>query len=218
MTSFKNQLNEEEQSVSDSEEEIQNTSYKNANNSTTSIFTDNKLSSLIKNALKHPKIELQTKQSIDFVENHTTYLSEIMNTCSGRDKLLAIIQFSWSWYAEWIDRNNQSDSTLNKDSFINAKQISNNLSYGRKVFRLLKFSDELSNIIKYNRSNNRTTLIQDTLFYSSGICSFFYKIKHCNILLCNINFQNYFLHIYLWRSISIIFLFMCISVFDILNK
>mmetsp|Transcript_7849 Transcript_7849/g.8897 ORF Transcript_7849/g.8897 Transcript_7849/m.8897 type:complete len:85 (-) Transcript_7849:347-601(-) len=62
--------------------------------SSKSIFSDMNISVLIKQALKHPSIEQKTKLSLDFVENNTAYLSQIMNTCNGRDKLLAIIQYS----------------------------------------------------------------------------------------------------------------------------
>jgi len=62
--------------------------------SSKSIFSDMNISVLIKQALKHPTFEKQKKLSLDFVENNTAYLSEIMNTCNGRDKLLAIIQYS----------------------------------------------------------------------------------------------------------------------------
>ena len=62
--------------------------------SSVSIFSDMNLSVLMKQALKHPTVERQAKLSLDFVENNTAYLSEIMNTCNGRDKLLAIIQYS----------------------------------------------------------------------------------------------------------------------------
>ena len=144
--------------------------------SSVSIFSDMNLSVLIKQALKHPTIEKQTKMSLDFVENNTAYLSEIMNTCNGRDKLLAIIQYSWGWYVKCLKKTNPMEVNLNKKSYLRWKRISSNLSSGRKVFRLLKFSDELSSIIKYTRGNKKTTLFQDILFYSSGIWSFFYYL------------------------------------------
>ena len=146
------------------------------NRSSKSIFSDLSLSVFIKKALKHPTIKRQTKISLDFVENNTAYLSEIMNTCNGRDKLLAILQYSWGWYVKCLKKTNPMEINLTKKSYLRCKRISSNLSSGRKVFRLLKFSDELSSIIKYTRGNKKTTLFQDILFYSSGICSFFYYL------------------------------------------
>ena len=140
------------------------------------FFSDLSLSVFIKKALKHPTIERQTKISLDFVENNTAYLSEIMNTCNGRDKLLAILQYSWGWYVKCLKKTNPTEVNLKKKSYLRCKRISSNLSSGRKVFRLLKFSDELSSIIKYTRGSKKTTLFQDILFYSSGICSFFYYL------------------------------------------
>ena len=81
-------------SSSNSEDEALMSSNKISKMSSKSIFSDMNLSVLIKQALKHPTVERHTKLSLDFVQNNTAYLSEIMNTCNGRDKLLAIIQYS----------------------------------------------------------------------------------------------------------------------------
>jgi hypothetical protein len=59
-----------------------------------SIFSDMNLSVLIRQAFTNPTFEHKKKLSLDFVQNHTSNLSGIMNTCNGRDKLLAIIQYS----------------------------------------------------------------------------------------------------------------------------
>jgi len=40
----------------------------------------------------------------------------------------------------------------------------------------LKFSDEMSNIIRHARTPNKNTKFQEFLFYSSGLCSFFYYL------------------------------------------
>ena len=65
---------------------------------------------------------------------------------------------------------------MKRKSYLRCKRIEANLSSGRKVFRLLKFSDELSSIIKHARSCKKETLFQSILFYSSGACSFFYYL------------------------------------------
>ena len=163
-------------SSSNSEDEALMSSNKISKMSSKSIFSDMNLSVLIKQALKHPTVERHTKLSLDFVQNNTAYLSEIMNTWNGRDKLLAIIQYSCGWYVKCLKKTNPMEVNLSKKSYLRCKRISANLSSGRKVFRLLKFSDELSNIIKYTRSSRKTTLFQDLLFYSSGVCSFFYYL------------------------------------------
>ena len=59
-----------------------------------SAFDDMNISVLLKQALKHPSFEHKKKICLDFVENKTAYLREIMKTCNGRDKFLAIIQYS----------------------------------------------------------------------------------------------------------------------------
>lgn len=60
------------------------------------------------------------------------------------------------------------------EDLINYRRIQQQLSSGRKVFRLLKFSDEISNMIRHSRNPNKNSTLQEILFYSSGVCSFFY--------------------------------------------
>jgi hypothetical protein len=68
------------------------------------------------------------------------------------------------------------EEILKRKSYLRCKRIQSNLSSGRKVFRLLKFSDELSSIIRHSRSDKKKTLFREILFYSSGVCSFFYYL------------------------------------------
>lgn len=80
--------------------------------SSKSIFSDMNFSVMLKQALRHPSIEQKTKLSLDFVENNTAYLSEIMNTCNGRDKLLAIIQYSCGIYVKGLKKTNPMEENL----------------------------------------------------------------------------------------------------------
>lgn len=66
------------------------------------------------------------------------------------------------------------EENLKRKSYLRSKRIQANLSSGRKVFRLLKFSDELSSIIRHARSSSKKSRFQEILFYSSGFCAFFY--------------------------------------------
>lgn len=83
-----------------------------------SMFSDMNLSVMIKQALRHPSFEHKKKISLDFVENKTAYLSEIMNTCNGRDKLLAIIQYSCGIYVKALKKTNQMEENLKKKSYL----------------------------------------------------------------------------------------------------
>lgn len=141
-----------------------------------SLFSDMNLSVLIKQAFSHASIENKRKLSLDFVENKTTYLSEIMNTCNGRDKFLAIIQYACGVYVQGLKKTNPMEENLKRKSFLRCKRIQANLSAGRKVFRLLKFSDELSSILKHARNPGKVSIFQEVLFYSSAIWSFFYYL------------------------------------------
>lgn len=44
------------------------------------------------------------------------------------------------------------------------------------MFRLLKFSDELSSLIKHARAPNDNNRLQEFMFYFAGTCSFFYYL------------------------------------------
>ena len=80
-------VNDSSSEKSNDDTQIQKGSLKRSFMSCRSIFSDMNLNTLIRQAFKHPTIERQTKLSLDFVENQTAYLSEIMNTCNGRDKM-----------------------------------------------------------------------------------------------------------------------------------
>ena len=185
----KENTNDSSSETINEEDQVQKGTLKRSLMSWTSIFSDMNLNTLIKQTLRHPTIERQTKISLDFVENQTAYLSEIMNTCNGRDKLLAIIQYSWGTYVKSLKKTNSMEDNLKKKSFLRWKRISANLSSGRKVFRLLKFSDELSTIIKYARGDKKATLFQDILFYSSGAWSFFFYLLDNIIWLSSKKFR-----------------------------
>jgi hypothetical protein len=141
-----------------------------------SLFSDMNLSELIKQAFSNASIENKRKIGLDFVENNTAYLSEIMNTCNGRDKFLAIIQYVCGVYIEGLKKTNPMEENLKRKSYLRCKRVQSNLSAGRKVFRLLKFSDELSSILRHARNPGQRSTFQEILFYSSGLCSFFYYL------------------------------------------
>lgn len=142
--------------------------------SSKSIFSDMSFSVMLKNALSHPGINEKTKLSLDFVEYNTRSLSEIMNTWNGRDKLLAIIQYSWGVYVQALKKTHPMEENLKSKSYLQCKRIQSNLSSGRKVFRLLKFSDEISNVIKHARAPNNKNFLQELMFYSSGVWAIIY--------------------------------------------
>ncbi|CAI2365383.1 unnamed protein product [Moneuplotes crassus] len=133
------------------------------------------LSVLLKQALNHPSFEHKKKICLDFVESKTNNLREIMNTCNGRDKFLAIIQYSCG-VKDNLQRVNGGYTAkgTNVRKAVDWDKVQEQLSSGRKVFRLLKWSDEIGNMIKHSRSTQKKEFFKEVLFYSGGICSFFY--------------------------------------------
>ena len=70
-----------------------------------------------------------------------------MDSSKGRDRLLSIVQYSADLYKEcmkdYLTSNGLSEWPL---SMRNAKSIKKTMSQGRKIFRLLKFMDEIVNV------------------------------------------------------------------------
>eukprot|EP00344_Euplotes_crassus_P002248 CAMPEP_0197014536 /NCGR_PEP_ID=MMETSP1380-20130617/70657_1 /TAXON_ID=5936 /ORGANISM="Euplotes crassus, Strain CT5" /LENGTH=206 /DNA_ID=CAMNT_0042439669 /DNA_START=14 /DNA_END=634 /DNA_ORIENTATION=+ len=140
-----------------------------------SAFSDMNLSILWKQAVNHPSFEHKKKLCLDFVENKTNNLREIMNTCNGRDKFLAIIQYSCG-VKDNLQRVNggYTEKGANVRKAVDWDKVQGQLSSGRKVFRLLKWSDEIGNMVKHSRGTKKKEFFKEVLFYSGGICSFFY--------------------------------------------
>lgn len=158
-------------------------------NSSKSMFSELSLSGIVKKAMGNKAINDRTRYSLDFLENNTRSLSEIMNTWNGRDKLLAIIQYSCGVYVQALKKTHPMEENIKFDSYQRSKRVKDNLSSGRKVFRLLKFSDEIANIIAHARGPNKNNFLQEILFYSSGICSFFYYLLDNIIWLSSKKFK-----------------------------
>jgi hypothetical protein len=102
-----------------------------------------------------------------------TYITAILNTSKGRDKILGLIQYSCFLYKECM-----KDYLTNQKirdwpvSLKNAKNIQVSMTNGRKIFRFLKWLDEIPKIMKCISDPNADRVVLLKLF--SHTCSLLY--------------------------------------------
>jgi hypothetical protein len=79
--------------------------------------------------------------------------SNILKTCDGRDKLCALIQYTSKFYAtiqyHAIDLDNTPNNVDPFKKYENLKNVEKSMSQGRKIFRFLKWIEEIKLIYYY---------------------------------------------------------------------
>ena len=89
-----------------------------------------------------------------------------------------------------------------KDESVNrAKKLENNISNGRKIFRLLLWLNEISEIENVI-NNKRMDRILRLLKICSHFCSFFYQIADNWVWLAGMNFTSPRIFNYKWKQIK----------------
>jgi hypothetical protein len=110
-----------------------------------------------------------------FAKN-TRELKNLMNTSKGRDKFCQLIQYFCTFYTTCMKESDVYGPLVKQKaikSVLKMKSMENNISSGRKIFRLLKFIDEFEEL--NNAIHNKDfTPIMRRLKILSSICSFFY--------------------------------------------
>lgn len=57
-----------------------------------------------------------------------------------------------------------------------SRRVIENISSGRKVFKFLKFVDEIKSIIDLLRKKNKNTIVVKLLAFFARFCGFFYYL------------------------------------------
>lgn len=103
----------------------------------------------------------RSKQSYAYSKHMATYVSAftmIMKTCKGRDKICSVIQYlaefyySCNKYSEIQQVVAQFQAGLNQGANV-AFKLRGTMKNTRKIFKFLKFIDQLSAIVKNMESN-----------------------------------------------------------------
>ena len=102
-----------------------------------------------------------------------TYITAILNTSKGRDKILGLIQYSCFLYKECMKDHLKNQKIREWPvSLKNAKNIQVSMTNGRKIFRFLKWLDEIPKIMKCISDPNADRVVLLKLF--SHTCKLFY--------------------------------------------
>ena len=106
-------------------------------------------------------------------------LTNILKTCDGRDKLCALIQYTSKFYSTLLYQIVDLEYTHSIDMdpfrrYIALKNVEKSMSNGRKIFRFLKWIEDIREIYYYIIFKN--TSIRNILKALMAISSMFYHI------------------------------------------
>lgn len=106
-------------------------------------------------------------------------ISNLMSSSKGRDKFCALIQTTANFYIHCIKYSNidETKAAYNSETLIDyqiGEKIKESMSKGRKIFKFLKFLQEIKGIQKNMKKKKR--ILYKLLIISINIMNFFYYI------------------------------------------
>jgi len=132
---------------------------------------------LNKTVKKNAKLPVYSGQ---FLVSTASSVSSLMSSSKGRDKICSFIQYCAHFYFTCVENSNIPEVQLQykNGEFKSARlclKIKESMSQGRKIFRFLKFLDELKTIQNFLKTTNKP-LILKVLITLRHVSSFFYYI------------------------------------------
>ena len=144
-----------------------------------------------------------TKYAITSWVQNTNSFRNLLNTSKGRDKCAQFIQYVSSFYIACMRTSDDIDIAnlvkQKKDPSVNrAKKLESNISNGRKIFRLLLWLNEISEMenLIHNTKMNKVLRI---LKIFSTCCSFCYYIADNSVWLAGMGFVSPTIYKYKWK-------------------
>ena len=168
------------------------------------------------------------KYSISSWVKNTNSFRNLLNTSKGRDKCAQFIQYSASLYIACMRTSDDKEIfdlvKQRKEPTVNrAKKLENNISNGRKIFRLLLWLNEISEIENLFKNKKMNTGLRVLKIFST-FCSFFYYIADNWVWLAGLGYTSPRIFKYKWKQIKNTFslwktiLELIISVYNIILK
>ena len=147
-----------------------------------------------------------TKYAITSWVKNTNSFRNLLNTSKGRDKCAQFIQYCSSFYIACMRTSDDAEIhrlvNAKKEPTVNrAKKLENNISNGRKIFRLLLWLNEISeieNLINNKKMNKVLRLLK----ICSTCCSFLYYIADNSVWLAGMGFTDPKIFSYKWKQIK----------------
>ena len=152
------------------------------------------------------RVEGITKYYISSWVKNTNSFRNLLNTSKGRDKCAQFIQYCATMYITCM-RTSDDPEIFNrvkqrKDPSVNrAKKLENNISNGRKIFRLLLWLNEISeieNLIKNKKMNGVLRILK----LLSTTCSFFYYVADNAVWSAGLGYLSPKIFKYKWKQIK----------------
>lgn len=137
---------------------------------------------------------------------NTNSFRNLLNTSKGRDKCAQFIQYCASMYIACMRTSDDPEIyelvKQRKEPSVNrAKKLENNISNGRKIFRLLLWLNEISEI-ELLINNKKMNKLLRILKIFSGLCSFFYYVADNSVWLAGLGFVSPKIFNYKWKQIK----------------
>ena len=135
---------------------------------------------------------------------NTSNFRNLLNTSKGRDKFSQLIQYVANFYITCMKESEEFGDLVRQKkepTVVRAKLLENNISNGRKIFRLFLWLNEitlLEEIIKNKKMNKRVKFMKTI----STICSFFYYLTDNIVWLANMGYLNNKVFSYKWKKIK----------------
>lgn len=118
-------------------------------------------------------------KNVKAIASSASSISTIMSTSKGRDKICALIQTSANFYIHCIKYSNidETKAAYNSETLIGyqiGEKIKESMSKGRKIFKFLKFLQEIKGIQKNMKKKKRFGY--KALLIAINVMNFFYYI------------------------------------------
>lgn len=147
-----------------------------------------------------------TKYYISSWVKNTNSFRNLLNTSKGRDKVCQFIQYSATFYISCMRTSDDAELAnivkQKKEPSVNrAKKLESNISNGRKIFRLLLWLNEISEILNLVDSKKMNRLLRILKIFST-CCSFAYYLTDNIVWLAGMGYMSPSIFKYKWKNLK----------------
>ena len=147
-----------------------------------------------------------TKYYISTWVKNTNSFRNLLNTSKGRDKCAQFIQYVAAFFIACMRTSDDREiyelvKQKKMESVNRAKKLENNISNGRKIFRLLVWLNEISEIENLINNKKMNRLLR-ALKIVSMMCSTFYYIADNIVWLAGVGYMSPKIFGYKWKNLK----------------
>ena len=126
------------------------------------------------------QVKSNTRKYGSLVATNATNISSFLSTSQGRDKFCAVMQYFARLYYICMVNSEEYREAISNDQFksvVAARTLEKQLSKSRKIFRFMKFLDDVRKIrFLVEKMLEKSPPFQSYLSLFETVCSFFYHL------------------------------------------